>query len=437
VALADSLGMATLSEDLIARGLIYQSTDDEVFSLLDAGGLTCYIGFDPTADSLHVGSLLQICMLRRLQQAGNRPIALAGGATGMIGDPGGKTAERSLLSIEEIANNTEAVASQLSRFLDFSEHAGTSQALLVNNFEWLGELNLMTFLRDVGKHFTVNQMVAKESVKSRLDRAEGGISFTEFAYMLLQATDFAELYERYGCTVQLGGSDQWGNITMGTDYVRRRCGVQAYGVTSPLVTKSDGTKFGKSESGNERVWLDQQRTSPYALYQFFLSTEDADVATYLRYFSFRPLDEIEELEARTQSHPQERAAQRALADEMIALIHGDAEVGRVQRASTALFGGQVTLLDRDVLEQVLADVPNSRMEIAALRAEPLLSDVLVQCGLVKSKSEARRAIEQGGIFVNDVAVNNNEAILSGHDLLFDSFVILRRGKRAYHVIRCS
>jgi tyrosyl-tRNA synthetase len=429
--------MVTLSEDLRARGLIHQITDEALLELLDSGGLTCYIGFDPTAESLHVGSLLQICTLRRIQLAGHRPIALAGGGTGMIGDPGGKATERPLLSLEEIASNTEAIAAQLASFLDFSERAGANQALLVNNAEWLCSLDLMSFLRDVGKHFTVNQMIAKESVKSRLDRPDRGISYTEFSYMLLQALDFAELYERHGCTVQLGGSDQWGNITLGAEYVRKHHDVQAYGLTSPLVIKADGAKFGKSEGGNDRVWLDPKRTSPYALYQFFLSTEDADVAKYLRYFTFLELEEIDELEQRTAQHPAERAAQRALAASVIELIHGEDERRRAEEASEALFGGSVASLDAATILDLIGEVPHSEIPRSAIVERPLLVELLAESGVVKSKSEARRTIEQGGAFVNDVSRQGLDATVGLEDLLFDRYLILRRGKRSYHVITAS
>lgn len=429
--------MVTLSNDLAARGLIHQVTDEALFPELDAGGLTAYIGFDPTADSLHVGSLLQICNLKRLQNAGHRPIALAGGGTGMIGDPGGKTSERPLLSVEEIRANTEAIEAQLARFLDFDASAGSTQAILADNAQWLNSMDLMTFLRDIGKHFTVNQMMAKESVKSRLDRPDQGISYTEFSYMLLQATDFAELYERYGCTLQLGGSDQWGNITAGAEFVRKRFGARAYGLTSPLVTKADGTKFGKSEGGNERVWLDPERTSPYALYQFFLSTEDADVGTYLRYFTFLDLEEIEALEVATKEDPKARTAQRALAASMIDLIHGDDERRGAEAASAALFGGSVASLDMKTLGDLVGEVPNSSLARTVLEAKPLVVDLLAETGLAKSKSEARRTVEQGGAFINDAPREGLDATVGVDDLLFDRYVVLRRGKRSYHVLTIS
>jgi tyrosyl-tRNA synthetase len=429
--------MPSVSEDLTARGLINQITDDALLELLDAGGVTLYAGFDPTAASLHVGHLLQLCTLRRLQLGGNRPIALAGGGTGMIGDPGGKSSERPLLSKEEIASNVKAIGEQMKRFLDFDASSGANQALLLDNAAWLCDLTLLEFLRDIGKHFTVNQMVAKESVRSRLERPDQGISYTEFSYMLLQAYDFAQLNIDHGCTVQIGGSDQWGNITMGIDLVAKRTGEQAYGLTTPLATKADGTKFGKSEVGNERVWLDANRTSPYALYQFFLGVEDAMVDTYLRFFTFLSLEEIDALKVSTNDHPEKREAQRALAAAMIDLIHGPGARERAEEASSALFRGSVASLDEATLRDVVADVPQSSLERSDLDASPLLVDVLSEIGLVKSKSEARRAIEQGGVFVNDVLREGVDATVSANDLLFGEFVVVRRGKRSYHVICVS
>jgi tyrosyl-tRNA synthetase len=426
--------MTTTSQDLSARGLIHQVTDDAVLGLIDAGGLTAYAGFDPTADSLHVGHLLQVCTLRRLQLGGNRPIALLGGGTGMIGDPGGKATERPLLSVEEIRSNVEGIRVQLERLLDFTGGAGPAQALLLDNASWLEDQSLLTFLRDVGKHFTVNQMVAKESVRTRLERPDQGISYTEFSYMLLQAYDFARLNEDHGCTLQIGGSDQWGNITMGTDLIRRRTGAQGFGLTSPLVTKADGTKFGKSESGNERVWLDPARTSPYGLYQFLLTAEDEVVSTYLRFFTFLSLEEIEALDEATRERPQARAAQRALAGEVIDLVHGPEARRRAEEASGALFGGKVASLDEATLLEVIADVPSSSIPAAALAAHPLLIDLLESTGLATSKAEARRTIEQGGASVNDQVRSGLESTVGPEDLLHGRFVILRRGKRSYHVV---
>ncbi len=317
--------MAHLAEDLRFRGLIHQLTDPELEKRLDADQLTAYTGFDPTADSLHVGHLLQICNLRRLQLAGHRPIAVAGGGTGFVGDPGGKSEERSLLSEEELASNLEGIRAQLGQFLDFDPQREGGPALLLNNADWLRPMSLFTFLRDVGKHFTVNNMVAKDSVKSRLSRADQGISYTEFSYMLLQAYDFLHLFETFGCRLQLGGSDQWGNITMGTELVRKVRHQEVWGLTTPLVVKADGTKFGKTESGS--VWLDPARTSPYQLYQFFLRSEDSVVGSYLRYFTFLGHDEILALDEATAAHPEQRASQRELARQVCTLVHGADETG--------------------------------------------------------------------------------------------------------------
>jgi tyrosyl-tRNA synthetase len=426
--------MTTTSQDLAARGLIHQVTDEAVFELLDAGSVTAYAGFDPTAASLHVGHLLQVCTLRRLQQGGNRPIALLGGGTGMIGDPGGKATERPLLSVEEIRANVEGIERQLSRFLDFEASAGSSQALLLDNAAWLADQDLLGFLRDVGKHFTVNQMVAKESVRSRLERPDQGISFTEFSYMLLQAFDFARLNEDYGCTLQIGGSDQWGNITLGAELVRKRSGDHAFGLTSPLLTKADGTKFGKSEVGNERVWLDAGRTSPYALYQFFLTAEDEVVGTYLRYLTFLSLEEIDALDALTRERPRERAAQRALGASVVDLVHGTEARLRAEEASAALFGGRVASLEETTLLDVIEDVPSSTLARGLLESEPLLIDLLEKTGLVSSKAEARRTIDQGGASVNDQVRTGLDATVGPADLLHGRFVVLRRGKRSYHVV---
>ncbi len=426
--------MTTTSQDLAARGLIHQVTDEAVFELLDAGSVTAYAGFDPTADSLHVGHLLQVCTLRRLQRGGNRPIALLGGGTGMIGDPGGKATERPLLSVEEIQANVGGIERQLSRFLDFEPSAGSSQALLLDNAAWLASQDLLGFLRDVGKHFTVNQMVAKESVRSRLERPDQGISFTEFSYMLLQAFDFARLNEDHGCTLQIGGSDQWGNITLGAELVRKRSGDHAFGFTSPLLTKADGTKFGKSEAGNERVWLDAERTSPYALYQFFLTAEDEVVGTYLRYLTFLSLEEIDALDALTLERPHERAAQRALGASVVDLVHGTEARQRAEEASAALFGGRVASLEEATLLDVIEDVPSSTLARGRLESEPLLIDLLEQSGLVSSKAEARRTIEQGGASVNDQVRSGLDATVGPADLLHGRFVVLRRGKRSYHVV---
>jgi tyrosyl-tRNA synthetase len=398
--------MARLSEELRWRGLVHQSTDDDVFKLLDEGSLTAYIGFDPTADSLHVGSLLQLCNLRRLQEHGHRPIALAGGGTGMIGDPGGKSEERNLLTRDQLDRNLAAIRAQLARFLDFED----GRALLVNNGDWLWQVGLLDFLRDIGKHFTVNQMVAKESVRSRFEGRDQGISFTEFSYMLLQAYDFLMLFDQQGCTLQLGGSDQWGNITMGVELIRKLRGESAYGLTSPLVLKADGTKFGKTESGT--VWLDADRTPPFELYQFLFHTEDAVVGQYLRFFTWLSRQEIEALDAAVQERPEQREAQRALAYEVTALLHGREAADAAVAESAARFGG-----GGGATVQVLAGVA------------PTLIEALVASGLCDTKSDARRTIEQGGAYVDDVRQDEDGALPVGQTLM------LRRGKKRVAAVR--
>jgi tyrosyl-tRNA synthetase len=422
----------SLAADLEFRGLIHQVTDEALRARLDDGGLTVYTGFDPTATSLHVGSLLQLCMLRRLQLGGHRPISLAGGGTGLIGDPGGKAGERVLLSEDELAANLEGIAGQLGQFLDLSEGAGANRALLLDNSAWLKELPVVAFLRDVGKHFTVNQMVAKESVKTRFERPDQGISYTEFSYMLLQAYDFLRLHLDFGCELQMGGSDQWGNITLGVELIHKVTGGQAYGLTTPLVVKADGTKFGKSESGT--VWLDAQRTSPYLLYQFFFQTEDAVVGQYLRYFTFLSHDEITALDAAVSCEPQRREAQRSLAAEVCRLVHGAEATGRAERASQALFSEEIAELDEATLLEVVRDAPSSDRARGDLGSLTLV-DALVESGLVSSKGEARRFIDQGGVYVNNLRQRDVDAVVSKDQLLVDRYVLLRRGRRQYHVVR--
>ena len=418
--------MSALSEELQWRGLVHQVTDEDLLKLLDAESLTAYIGFDPTADSLHVGNLLQLCNLRRLQEGGHRPIALAGGGTGMIGDPGGKSEERNLLSADDLARNLAAIHGQLGRFLDFSD----GRALLVNNGDWLWDVGLLDFLRDIGKHFTVNQMVAKESVKSRFEGREQGISYTEFSYMLLQAYDFLQLFDKHGCRVQLGGSDQWGNITMGVDLIRKLRGESSYGLTSPLVLKADGTKFGKSEAGT--VWLDAKKTSPYRFFQFFINSEDAVVGSYLRFFTWLSREEIEALDVETAEHPERRAAQRALAREVTALVHGRDEAERAERAAAALFSEEIAGLDEATLLDVFAEAPSVD---ASSASAPTLVGALVAAGLAKSNGEARRTIEQGGAYVNNVQTREDREIDPAVDALHGRYVVLRKGKKSFAVVR--
>ncbi len=424
--------MERLSDDLAARGLIHQSTDPDLAATLDGGGVTFYIGFDPTADSLHLGNLLQLCTMRRLQLAGHRPIALAGGGTGMIGDPGGRSEERNLLDDAQLAVNLEGIKAQLGRFLDFTDAAGPTQALLLDNGAWLRSLSMIEFLRDTGKHFTVNEMVAKDSVRSRFERPDQGISYTEFNYMLLQAYDFLQLHLEHGCALQLGGSDQWGNITMGTSLVRKVTGNIVHAMTLPLVLKADGTKFGKSVGG--AVWLDRTKTSPYELYQFLINVEDEMVGTYLRYFSFRQVAEIEALEAAQLEDPGARVAHKALAAEVVQLVHGADDAARAEAASQALFAGSLASLDGTSLAQVSSEVGTTSIARAELEAGLALLEVLASTGLVASKGEARRAVDQGGVSVNDVKVTSIDATITEGDLIDERFVVLRKGKRQYHLL---
>jgi tyrosyl-tRNA synthetase len=427
--------MAPLVEDLRFRGLIHQMTDPELEKRLDSEQLTAYTGFDPTADSLHVGHLLQVCNLRRLQLAGHRPIAVAGGGTGLVGDPGGRSEERNLLSVEALQANLRGIRGQLERFIDFGGEGGSSQAVLVNNAEWLDRLRLFEFLRDVGKHFTVNQMVAKDSVKSRLARADQGISYTEFSYMLLQAYDFLHLFDTFGCRLQLGGSDQWGNITMGIELVRKVRQHEVWGLTTPLVVKGDGTKFGKTESG--AVWLDAARTSPYQLYQFFYRSDDAVVGTYLRYFTFLSHEAIGELDEATATHPERRHAQRELARQVCSLVHGAVETDRAEQAAAALYGEGVDQLDERSLLDVFADAPSTEVPRHRLDADVTLVDLLVETGLLPSKGQARTLIESGGAYVNNRRQDDVTRVIGADDLLAGRYVLLRRGKRDYHLVKLA
>ncbi len=424
-----SRGMPTLSEDLTFRGLIHQVTDPDLLERFDQPGLTVYAGFDPSADSLHVGSLMQLCTLRRFQDAGHRTISLAGGGTGMIGDPGGKQDERQLLDLPTIERYVEAIRPQLGQFLDLAD----GRALLLNNADWLGSLSTLEYLRDVGKHFTVNQMVAKESVKSRFDRPDQGISYTEFSYMLLQAYDFLRLHLDHGCDVQFGGSDQWGNITMGVDYIRRVCGDEVWGFTTPLIVKADGTKYGKTESGT--VWLDPGRTSPFAMYQFFLNTPDEQVGELVRFLTFLEHDRIDELDRLTAEQPQRREAQRALARAVTGLVHGDAEVAKCEEASSALFGEEIAGLSEEMLLAVTEDAPTTDIPRPELLHGLTLADLFERSGLVKSKKEARRTVEQGGAYVNNLRQTDDGRNFVPGDLLHDRYLVLRKGRKEVHIVK--
>jgi tyrosyl-tRNA synthetase len=408
------------------RGLLAQTTDRAALERdLAAGPVTLYCGFDPTADSLHVGNLVPLFALRRFQLAGHRPIALAGGATGFIGDPSGRTAERALQTADVIAARVKVLRGQMERFLEFSD--APTGAVLADNLEWTAPISVLDFLRDVGKHFPVNAMLARESVSARLE--SGGLSFTEFSYQLLQALDFLELRRRYGCTLQVGATDQWGNITAGLDYMRRVDRVAAHALTFPLITDASGQKLGKSTGGGS-VWLDPAMTSPYALWQFLLNADDRDAGTYLRLLTFVGRDEIETLDAATRETPHLRAAQRRLADEVVALVHGPEEVRRVQAASAALFGGgSLADLDEATLTAALAEAPAVRTT-----GEPRpLVDLLAE-GLSLSKSDARRAVREGGAYLNNARVTDEAAAPAEDDWLHGRFLVLRRGKRSVAVV---
>ncbi|GGV33619.1 tyrosine--tRNA ligase [Actinomadura cremea] len=415
--------MTDILDDLAWRDLIAQSTDqDDLRALLAAGPVTLYCGFDPTAPSLHLGNLIQILTLRRFQKAGHRPIGLVGGATGLIGDPSGKSAERVLNSQDTVAGWVERIRGQVSRFLDFDE--GPTGATMVSNLDWTGPMTAIEFLRDVGKHFPVNRMLARETVKSRLEST--GMSYTEFSYVLLQSMDYLELYRRYGCRLQTGGSDQWGNLTAGADLIRRVEGGSAHALTTPLLTKADGSKFGKT-AGGETYWLDPDLTSPYAFYQFWFNADDRDVEKFLKVFSFRSREEIEDLLKQGAERPAARAAQRALAEEMTTLVHGADETAGVIAASRALFGqGSLDELDERTLGAALAEVPSANVGKGEL---PTVVDLLVASGLCKSKSEARRAIAQGGAYLNNAKVDSEDAAPASSDLLHGRYLVLRRGKR--------
>ncbi len=421
----------TLIEDLQWRGLLADCTDlDALAKRLSEGPIALYCGFDPTGDALHVGHLMGQLTLRRFQLAGHHPIALAGGATGMIGDPSGKSAERNLLTREQLAHNVACIKEQLARLLDFN--APANPARLVDNADWTAPLSYLDFLRDVGKFFSLNAMLAKDSVKSRME-GDNGISYTEFSYQLLQAHDFYHLRKALNCELQIGGSDQWGNITAGTDLIRKKLGASAWGWTFPLITKADGTKFGKTEGG--AVWLDPKKTSPYKLYQFFVNTEDAKVSEYLRKFTFLARPEIEDLEAKHAANPGAREAHKALAREVTRLVHGQGALDGALKASDILFGAEIGDTPEEVFRDVVGEVPTKEIERTKLEAAgtPIV-DVLVTSGLAPSKGQARKDVEGGGIYLNNVRIGEVARAVSTNDLLFGKYLLLRKGKRTYTVL---
>lgn len=420
----------TAFEELQWRGLIYDYIEG-VDELLAGQRVTIYNGFDATADSLHVGHLVPLIALARLQRYGHHPIALAGGGTSMIGDPSGKTGERQLISAEEVRANVGAIKPQLARFLDFE--VKSNPARVMNNADWLMSLNLVEFLRDIGKHFTVNYMIAKDSVNSRLER-ETGISFTEFSYMLLQAYDYLHLYDTTGCMLQTGGSDQWGNITAGVELVRRARSESVYGMVYPLITKADGSKFGKTESGT--VWLAAERTSPYRFYQFWLNTEDENVIPYLKYFTFLDRPEIEALEYAVQTRPEKREAQQTLARVMTETVHGLQARQRAEQASEALFGGDIAGLSGAEIEDIFAEVPSCEIAREELSGEGInIVELMASCGLTKSKGEARRLIDDGGAYLNNERVSGTDMTVKSARLLDDRFLVLRKGRKRYQLVK--
>ena len=424
-----------LIDELEQRGLVAQMTGDNQLLEHLSEPRAVYCGFDPTADSLHIGSLVPLLTLKRFQMAGHTPIALVGGATGLIGDPSFKAQERQLNTPDIVAGWVEKLKAQVSRFVSFD--CGENSAQVVNNLDWVGQMNVLDFLRDVGKHFSVNNMINKESVKQRIDREGAGISFTEFTYMLLQSYDFAELYQRNQCTVQIGGSDQWGNITGGTDLTRRMHGGQVFGLTLPLVTKSDGTKFGKTESGT--IWLDSAKTSPYAFYQFWLNTADADVYKFLRYFTFLSVEKIAEIEAQDQAATGRPQGQRILAEEVTRLIHGDEGLQAAERITEVLFSGSVDALSEQDLEQLKLDgLPYKALTEGDL-ADTVLTQLLVEAGMVKSGKQVKDALSRNAVWINNVAKGNEDNVkidecFAKEAALFGRFYLVKLGKKNYQLL---
>ncbi|MCM3242561.1 MULTISPECIES: tyrosine--tRNA ligase [Cytobacillus] len=417
----------SLLEDLQWRGIIYQQTDEEgIENTLGKEAISLYCGVDPTADSMHIGHLLPFLTLRRFQKEGHRPIVLVGGATGLIGDPSGKSEERKLQTLETVQHNVNCIKNQLKRIFDFE---GENGAIMVNNYDWAGSMDIVTFLRDYGKHVGVNYMLAKDTISSRL---ETGISFTEFTYTILQAMDFLHLYENHNCKMQIGGSDQWGNITTGLELIRKMApeGSKAYGLTIPLVTKADGTKFGKTESG--AIWLDSEKTSPYEFYQFWINTADADVIKYLKFFTFLSREEIEGLEKAVQDEPHLRKAQKALAEEMTRMIHGDAALEQAIKITAALFSGEIKNLSASEIKQGFKDVPSYEHSEGG---ELGIVDLLVAAKISPSKRQAREDVTNGAVSVNGERITELDYTLSDKDKIEGQFTVIRRGKKKYFLIK--
>jgi len=422
----------TIIDELRWRGLVYDMTEG-LDELVSRDKITLYNGFDPTADSLHIGNLVPLMQLARWQRHGHTPIALAGGGTGMIGDPSGRSSERNLLSLEVIDANVAHIKTQLAPILDFEVKSNPAQ--LVNNADWLRRVLLTDFLRDTGKHFTVNYMLAKDSVKSRMERDDSGISYTEFTYMLLQAYDFQHLFDTHNCLAQTGGSDQWGNIVAGVELIRRARGQKAHALVYPLLTRADGSKFGKTAEGTS-VWLSPARTSPFRFYQYWFNSDDADVGTFLKQFTWLKAAEIAELESLVIEQPERREAQRRLAREVTRMIHGETALARAEQATAALFGGDISGLDAADIEDIFAEVPSSEIGAAALAGGGLaVVDLLVGSGLASSKADARRKIQGGGIYLNNRRVGDAAATATTEEAIEGRFLVLRQGKRQYHLVR--
>jgi tyrosyl-tRNA synthetase len=418
------------------RQLIYQSTSDRLGSWLLERPRTVYAGFDPTSDSLHVGHLLPLLMLRRFQKAGHRPIALVGGATGSIGDPSGKSQERNLQSLEQIEANVVSIRGQMSGLLDFGSdrYSALGPALLVNNYDWISRFSYLDFLREVGKNVPVNVMINKDSVKNRLENPDVGISYTEFSYMLLQAYDFVHLNRTFGCELQLGGSDQWGNVTAGIDLARRMAGAEVFGMTCPLLTKSDGTKMGKTESG--ALWLDAKKTSPYHFYQYWRNVADEDAGKCLRFLTELPQEEVEQLDRCRTTEPEKAASQIRLAEWLTELIHGRAAMDLVRQATEIFFGGEIGKFASDNdLNQIFAEVPSSQLPAARLAEGISIADALVEAKLTKSKGEARRVVAEGGAYVNNRRIESDSHQVTPADLSSPTMIVLRRGKKNYALLR--
>lgn len=435
----------SLFQDLKDRGILHQLTDESLSQHLEKGPVTLYCGFDPTSDSLHVGSLLPLLTLRRFQQAGHKPIIVLGGATGMIGDPSGKSEERNLQTDEQVDRNLQGIRKVAEKFLEFGPMP--HGALIVNNRDFYTGMNVLTFLREVGKHFTVNHMVQKDSVRSRMEDREHGISYTEFSYMLLQAYDFYRLHQDHHCTLQIGASDQWGNITAGTELIRRKLAhsvpatdsasgialAPAYGLTHPLITRPDGVKFGKTEKG--AVWLSSEKTSPYQFYQFFIGSPDSAVITWLKFLTFLPLREISALEEKLKTEPEKKAAQTALARELTRMVHGEDALNRAEAATTALFNGEIRGLDLVTLSEIFADAPASTLSSSRLGEGLPIVDLLAETGLFQSKGAARKEIPAGGVYLNNERVTDASLLIRESSLISGKALVLRKGKKNYHLVK--